>query len=115
MVYTLMEWNRKKRYKIIGFMIEVDGEDIFLFDLTMTENFDSMKGKRKKTLKEATRVEGAEKQDVDENGSRNVETVKAPPRSDFSEKITSTYGETIEEDQARRQQDLSSFLEVQSE
>ena len=115
MVYTLMEWNRKKRYKIIGFMIEVDGEDIFLFDLTMTENFDSMKGKRKKTLKEATQVEGAEEQDVDENGSRNVETVKAPPRSDFSEKITSPYGETIEEDQARRQQDLSSFLEVQSE
>ena len=93
----------------------LDGEDVFLFDLTMTENFDSMKGKRKKTLKEATQVEGAEKQDVNGTGNRDIETVKAQLRSDFSEKITSTYGETIEEDQARRQQNLSSFLEVQSE
>ena len=113
MIYTLMEWDRKKRYKIIGFMIEVDGEDVFLFDLTMTEKFDIKKGTKKKTLEEATQVEGVEEENTDDAESMPVEAVKAPPLSDFSEKITSTYGETVEEDRARRQQDLSSFSEVQ--
>lgn len=62
MIYTLMEWDRKKRYKIIGFLIEVDGEDVFLFDLTMTEKFDTKKGTKKKTLEEATQVEGVEEE-----------------------------------------------------
>lgn len=113
MIYTLMEWDRKKRYKIIGFLIEVDGEDVFLFDLTMTEKFDAKKGTKKKTLKEATQVEGVEEENTDDAESMPVEAVKAPPLSDFSEKITSTYGETVEEDRAMRQQDLSSFSEVQ--
>lgn len=113
MIYTLMEWDRKKRYKIIGFLIEVDGEDVFLFDLTMTEKFDTKKGTKKKTLEEATQVEGVEEKNTDDTASMPVEAVKAPPLSDFSEKITSTYGETVEEDRARRQQDLSSFSEVQ--
>ena len=113
MIYTLMEWDRKKRYKIIGFLIEVDGEDVFLFDLTMTEKFDTKKGTKKKTLEEATQVEGVEEENTDDAESMTVEAVKAPPRSDFSEKITSTYGETVEEDRARRQQDLSTFSEVQ--
>lgn len=113
MIYTLMEWDRKKRYKIIGFLIEVDGEDVFLFDLTMTEKFDTKKGTKKKTLEEATQVEGVEEENTDDAESMPVEAVKAPPLSDFSEKITSTYGETVEEDRARRQQDLSSFSEVQ--
>ena len=113
MIYTLMEWDRKKRYKIIGFMIEVDGEDVFLFDLTMTEKFDAMRGKKKKTFEEATQVEGAEKENTDDTESVPVEEVNTRALSDFSEKITSTYGETVEEDLARRQQDLSSFSEVQ--
>ena len=113
MIYTLMEWDRKKRYKIIGFLIEVDGEDVFLFDLTMTEKFDIKKGTKKKTLEEATQVEGVEEENTDDAESMPVEEVKVSPLSDFSEKITATYGETVEEDRARRQQDLSSFSEVQ--
>ena len=68
---------------------------------------------KKKTLEEATQVEGVEEENTDDAESMPVEAVKAPPLSDFSEKITSTYGETVEEDRARRQQDLSSFSEVQ--
>ena len=113
MIYTLMEWDRKKRYKIIGFMIEVDGEDVFLFDLTMTEKFDAMRGRKKRTFEEATQIEGSEKENTDYTESAPVEEVKSPPLSDFSEKITSTYGETVEEDLARRQQDLTTFSEVQ--
>ena len=108
MVYTLMEWDRTKRYKIIGFMIKVNTENVFLFDLTMTENFDVTKKKTKKTLKEATQVEGT----LEENDRRSDEDTKAPLLSNFSEKITSTYGDTVEEDEARQKKDLSSFLEV---
>ena len=108
MVYTLMEWDRTKRYKIIGFMIKVNTENVFLFDLTMTENFDVTKKKTKKTLKEATQVEGT----LEENDRRSDEDTKAPLLSNLSEKITSTYGDTVEEDEARQKKDLSSFLEV---
>ena len=53
MIYDLMGWDRTKRYKIIGFKIEVEGETLFVFDLTMTESFDTTR-KKKKTLEEAT-------------------------------------------------------------
>ena len=113
MLYMACAFLSRPYLALLLFLIEVDGEDVFLFDLTMTEKFDTKKGTKKKTLEEATQVEGVEEENTDDAESMPVEAVKAPPLSDFSEKITSTYGETVEEDRARRQQDLSSFSEVQ--
>ena len=41
MVYDLMGWDKTKRYKIIGFLIEVSGVPLFVFDLNLTESFDA--------------------------------------------------------------------------
>ena len=109
MIYDLMGWDTTKRYKIIGFLIEVDGEKVFLFDMTMTENFDAVSKKRKKTIEEATQ-NGDVKQEVAQDSALESKT---PSLSSFSEKIATTFGDTVEEDQARRSQDLSGFFEVQ--
>ena len=101
--------DKTKRYKIIGFLIEVDGEKVFLFDMTMTENFDAVSKKRKKTIEEATQ-NGDVKQEVAQDSALESKT---PSLSSFSEKIATTFGDTVEEDQARRSQDLSGFFEVQ--
>ena len=50
LIFNLMGWDRTKRYKIIGFKIEVNGEHLFVFDLNMTESFDTTR-KKKKTRK----------------------------------------------------------------
>ena len=104
-----MGWDKTKRYKIIGFLIEVDGEKVFLFDMTMTENFDAVSKKKKKTIEEATQ-NGDVKQEVAQDSALESKT---PSLSSFSEKIATTFGDTVEEDQARRSQDLSGFFEVQ--
>lgn len=109
MIYDLMGWDKTKRYKIIGFLIEVDGEKAFLFDMTMTENFDAVSKKKKKTIEEATQ-NGDVKQEVAQDSALESKT---PSLSSFSEKIATTFGDTVEEDQARRSQDLSGFFEVQ--
>lgn len=110
MIYDLMGWDSTKRYKIIGFLIEVEGEKVFLFDLTMTESFDAVSKKRKKTIEEATQ-NGEIKQDI---AQESAPEPRIPLISGFSEKIASTFGDTVEEDQARRKQDLSGFFEVHS-
>lgn len=110
MIYDLMGWDATKRYKIIGFLIEVEGEKVFLFDLTMTESFDAVSKKRKKTIEEATQ-NGETKQEI---ALESTPEPKTPLISGFSDKIASTFGDTVEEDQARRTQDLSGFFEVHS-
>ena len=107
MIYDLMGWDTTKRYKIIGFLIEVDGEKVFLFDMTMTENFDAISKKKKKTLEEATQVEG------EQNEPLPAQETKTPSVFGFSDKVTSTFGDTVEEDLARKTQDLSGFFEVE--
>lgn len=110
MIYDLMGWDVTKRYKIIGFLIEVEGEKVFLFDLTMTESFDAVSKKRKKTIEEATQ-NGETKQEI---ALESTPEPRTPLISGFSDKIASTFGDTVEEDQARRMQDLSGFFEVHS-
>ena len=39
--------------------------------------------------------------------------VNAPSVFGFSDKVTSTFGDTVEEDLARKTQDLSGFFEVE--
>lgn len=107
MIYELMGWDNTKRYKIIGFLIEVEGEKVFLFDMNMTESFDAVSKRKKKTIEEATQAEGEKKEVV------AAQEVKAPSISGFSEKVASTFGDTIEEDRARRTQSLNGFFEMQ--
>lgn len=100
LIYNLMGWDRTKRYKIIGFKIEVNGESLFVFDLNMTESFDTTR-KKKKTLEEATQ------QEKEENNTEEEKTI-----SRFSEKLTSTVGDTVEEDEARKHWSIESFQEI---
>lgn len=103
MIYDLMGWDRTRRYKIIGFKIEVKGEPLFVFDLNMTESFDTTR-KKKKTLEEATQSE----EEVKEKKS----TEEEKPISRFSETLKSTVGDTIEEDEARKHWSIESFQEM---
>ena len=103
MIYDLMGWDRTRRYNIIGFKIEVKGEPLFVFDLNMTESFDTTR-KKKKTLEEATQSE----EEVKEKKS----TEEEKPISRFSETLTSTVGDTIEEDEARKHWSIESFQEM---
>lgn len=103
MIYDLMGWDRTRRYKIIGFKIEVKGEPLFVFDLNMTESFDTTR-KKKKTLEEATQSE----EEVKEKKS----TEEEKPISRFSEKLRSTFGDTVEEDEARKHWSIESFQEM---
>ena len=81
MIYDLMGWDTTKRYKIIGFLIEVDGEKVFLFDMTMTENFDATRKRKKKTLEEATQAEG------EQNETLPAQETKTPSVFGFSDKV----------------------------
>ena len=65
--------------------------------------------KPQKTIEEATQ-NGDVKQEVAQDSALESKT---PSLSSFSEKIATTFGDTVEEDQARRSQDLSGFFEVQ--
>lgn len=116
MVYNLMQWDKQKRYKLMGFLIEVEDEPVYIFDLTMTEKLEMRRRAKKKTLAEAT--EAAE-EPTDEIAVVKEPTSERPPVSDsfqtgFSEKLANTYGDTVEEDEARRKMsDLGKFAEVQ--
>ena len=35
LIYTTMKWDTKYKYKILGYLIEVDGEQVFVFDFTV--------------------------------------------------------------------------------
>lgn len=118
MIYGMMGWEDSKRYKVMGFLLDIENEAVFLFDLTMTEKFEAKKTKRKKTVKEATQ-DGATGQEENINYqpmSTEYETATSMPSSgpEFSHKITSTIGETVEEDAMRtKRQDLAGFAEVE--
>ena len=103
MIYDLMGWDRTRRYKIIGFKIEVKGEPLFVFDLNMTESFDTTR-KKKKTLEEAT-------QSGEEVKEKKI-TEEEKPISRFSEKLRSIFGDTVEEDEARKHWSIESFQEM---
>ena len=107
MIYDLMGWDTTKRYKIIGFLIEVDGEKVFLFDMTMTENFDATRKRKKKTLEEATQSEG------EQNETLPAQETKTPSVFGFSDNVTATFGDTVEEDLARKTQVIRGFFEVE--
>lgn len=105
MVYDLMGWDKTKRYKIIGFLIEVSGVPLFVFDLNLTESFDATR-RKKKTMEEAT------ERDVEGEEGKVEKKVEEKPLARFSEKIRTTFGDTIEEDEARQHWEMSNFLEV---
>ena len=100
--------NKTKRYKIIGFLIEVGGVPLFVFDLNLTESFEATR-RKKKTMEEATEREARED---GEEGKVEKEKVEEKPLARFSEKIRTTYGDTIEEDEARQHWEMRNFLEV---
>lgn len=116
MIYTLMQWDKKKRYKLMGFLIEVEDEPVFIFDLTMSEKLEMRKRTKKKTLAEATENADEPKDEVvavEATASERV-LVSDAFQMAFSERLTTTYGDTVEEDDARRNmRDLSEFAEVQ--
>ena len=53
MIYSTMGWDSKYRYKVLGYRIHVEGEEIFIFDLNDREMFlEGVKRVRSKELKE---------------------------------------------------------------
>ena len=56
MIYTMMGWDTKYRYKILGYRIHAEGEEIFIFDLNDREMF--LEGIKKPRRKELAEGEG---------------------------------------------------------
>ena len=53
MIYSMMGWDSKYRYKILGYRIHAEGEEIFIFDLNDREMFlEGVKRPRSKDLKD---------------------------------------------------------------
>ena len=58
MVYSMMNWDRKYRYKILGYRIKANDEDIFIFDLNDREMF--LEGVKRASLKQLGSAENGE-------------------------------------------------------
>jgi len=93
MVYEMMGWDSSKRYKMLGFLIE-DKEDnnkpVFIFDLTMTENF---------PLKRESKKTAVEKNTVAEETAISVDNTESSDKVAGGE---SKFGETMNEEKERQ-------------
>ena len=50
-LYKLLDWDKRNRYKILGYRIKYQGEAMFIFDLMETEVFDDTTRKRLMRIK----------------------------------------------------------------
>ncbi len=78
-LYDLMEWDRTKRYKVLGYKIEFEGKKMYVFDLTVHEIFDAKSNRRGKKAKSAAEniiyvekaANGTNTSNGQENGDNN--------------------------------------------
>ncbi len=53
-IYNLFNWNKKCRYKILGYQIPFEGKIYYVFDLKVTQIFNEKPKKGEKTTDEST-------------------------------------------------------------
>lgn len=103
LIYALMEWDKTNRYKILGYKIEFEGEELFVFDLKIAEIFECSTKARKTT---ASPVAG-------EMGPGTEKSSKVSRRGYYSPDIENTFGLSIEEHrQAYSMRDLEGYVTI---
>ena len=103
LLYTLMEWDKANRYKILGYKIEFEGEELFVFDLKVAEIFECSKKTRKDA---ASPVDG-------ETGRETENPTKVSRKGYYSPDIANTFGLSIEEHrQAYSLTDLDGYVTI---
>lgn len=101
LLYDMMGWENCYRYKIIGYKIVVDGETLYVFDLTVHKIF-----------QETKKVKGKDSTALAEIG---VEAVSKPDRKGFyPEDIANTFGIPVEEHQKmlESEESLDGFISI---
>ena len=103
LLYALMEWDKTNRYKILGYRIEFEGDELFVFDLKVAEIFECSTKARKTA-------------DVPVNGESGQEAEKPSKlsrRGYYSPDIANTFGLSIEEHrQAYSLTDLDGYVTI---
>lgn len=103
LLYALMEWDKTNRYKILGYKIEFEGEELFVFDLKVAEIFECSKKVRKAA---ASPVDG-------EMGQETENPTKVSRKGYYSPDIANTFGLSIEEHkQAYSLTDLDGYVTI---
>ena len=103
LLYALMEWDKANRYKILGYKIEFEGEELFVFDLKVAEIFECSKKARKAA---ASPVDG-------EMGQETENPTKVSRKGYYSPDIANTFGLSIEEHrQAYSLTDLDGYVTI---
>ena len=103
LLYALMEWDKANRYKILGYKIEFEGEELFVFDLKVAEIFECSKKVRKAA---ASPVDG-------EMGQETENPTKVSRKGYYSPDIANTFGVSIEEHrQAYSLTDLDGYVTI---
>ena len=85
-LYKLLDWDKRNRYKILGYRIKYQGEAMFIFDLMETEVFD-----------DTTRKDPSFEKELEEL-NKNVPQ-KGQKKAFDADKVTSTFGVPLEENQ----------------
>ena len=100
MLYRMMGWNPYCRHKILGYKVNIDGEDMYIFDLTVKETIEETSPKIRA---------GIDKMLQQEKTDQSVtETVAADePRPFSKDDIPSSFGLPLEE--SRRIQETASL------
>lgn len=101
-LYKLLDWDKRNRYKILGYRISYQGEEMFIFDLMETEVFDDTSRKDPKFEKE---LEELEKKPL-QNGKK---------KAFDAEKVTTTFGVPLEENRkALRLEKMDDYVDSDS-
>ncbi len=85
-LYKLLDWDKRNRYKILGYRIKYQGEAMFIFDLMETEVFD-----------DTTRKDPSFEKELEELNQKDPQ--KGQNKAFDVDKITSTFGVPLEENQ----------------
>lgn len=101
MLYKLMGWEKRNRYKILGYRIKYEyqgtAEDLYIFDLIETEVFNDTKRK--------------DPNFVDELADDPNENTADKPKPFLSDNLTGTYGMPIEDNQRALQLNINGYMD----
>ncbi len=100
MLYKMMGWDPFCRYKILGYKVNIDGEDMYIFDLTVKETTEEGSPKIRASIEKMISQENKDKD--------ATETLAAEePRPFSKDDVPSSFGLPVEE--SRRIQETASL------
>ncbi len=96
-VYSLMDWDKSKRYKVLGYKIEFEGKKLYVFDLTVPEIFNLSSKKRKEAITigdNNDHSDGDGKESVP-NGESGVPEPKKTNKGYYDQTVLDSFGPSV--------------------